>query len=61
MKTLEDEWYVVIKAYKFTIFKILGLSQLYCMSVQSLHTVYQIDDTAGSGKTETSTKKAGIS
>jgi len=23
MKTLEDEWYIVIKAYKFTIFEIL--------------------------------------
>ena len=26
------------------------LSQLYCMSVKSLHTVYRIDDTRGSGK-----------
>jgi len=23
MKTCEDEWYIVIKAYKFTVFKIL--------------------------------------
>ena len=24
MKTLEDEWYVVIKAYKLVVFEILG-------------------------------------
>ena len=24
MKTLEDDWYVVIKAYKFAVFEILG-------------------------------------
>ena len=24
MKTLEDEWYVVIKAYKLAVFEILG-------------------------------------
>jgi len=29
MKTLEDEWYVNIKAYKFTVFEILRDS-LYC-------------------------------
>jgi len=29
MKTLEDEWYVNIKAYKFTVFETLRDS-LYC-------------------------------
>ena len=41
MKTLEDEWYMVMKAYKFTIFEILrdfffGIIT-YCMYVLSLH------------------------
>ena len=29
MKTLEDEWYIVVKAYKFTIFEIL-ISYIAC-------------------------------
>ena len=31
MKTLQDDWYIVIKACKFMVVKILFL---YCMSVQ---------------------------
>jgi len=34
METLEDEWYIVIKAYKYTIFV---LSCIYCASTLSLH------------------------
>ena len=39
MKTLKDEWYVAIKAYKFTVFEILRdfCIIIYCMSVLSLH------------------------
>ena len=37
MKTLEDEWYIVIK-YKFSIFEILRVCfVIYCVSVLSLH------------------------
>jgi len=39
-KTLKDEWYVVINAYKFTVFEILrdflGIV-IYCVSALSLH------------------------
>ena len=40
MKTLEDEWYIVIKAYNFTIYEILRnlfCVLIYCMSTLSLH------------------------
>ena len=40
MKTLEDEQYVVIKAYKFTVFEIwrdFKCLVIYCMSTLSLH------------------------
>jgi len=41
MKTLEDEQYVVIKTYKFTVFEIWRdfnvLSYTYCVSALSLH------------------------
>ena len=30
IKTLKDEWYVDIKAYKFIAFEILGLSHIVC-------------------------------
>jgi len=36
MKTLKEEWYTVIKAYKLTIFEILR-DFIYCMSALSLH------------------------
>ena len=39
-EALENERYVVIKAYKFTIFEILGeffCINIYCMSALSLH------------------------
>ena len=37
--TLEDEWYVVIKACKLTVFEILRdfCIVIYCVSVLSLH------------------------
>ena len=39
VKTLEDEWYVVIKAYNFTAFEIERFfGTIYCMSALSLHT-----------------------
>jgi len=40
MKTLEDEWYAVIEAYKLTCFEILRdffCIVIYCMSALSLH------------------------
>jgi len=38
MKTLEDEQYVVIKAYKFTVFEIWrDFNVLSCVSALSLH------------------------
>jgi len=37
MKRLEDERYIVIKAYKFTILEIFCII-MYCMSAESLHT-----------------------
>jgi len=39
MKTLNDEWYIVIKAYKLTVFEILRnlFVFIYCMSALSLH------------------------
>jgi len=40
MKALEDEWYVVIKAYKLAVFEILGdffCIAIYCVSALSLH------------------------
>jgi len=39
-KTLEDGWYVVINAYKFTVCGIWGdffVLSYYCVSVPSLH------------------------
>ena len=33
-EALENEWYVIIKAYKFTVFEIFFV---YCMSTLSLH------------------------
>ena len=36
-KTLEDGWYVVINAYKFTIFEIWGDFFVYRVSALSLH------------------------
>ena len=36
MKTLEDGWYVVINAYKFTVLEIWR-DFLYCVSTLSLH------------------------
>ena len=36
MKTLEDEWYVVVKAYMFTIFERFFII-IYCVSALSLH------------------------
>jgi len=49
MRTLEDEWHVLIKAYKFIVFfeicKIFCII-IYCVSILSLHTdiyrVYQL-------------------
>jgi len=37
MKTLEDEWYIVIKTNKFTIFEILRDRFCIAMSTLSLH------------------------
>ena len=37
MKTLEDEWYVVIKTYKLTVFEILRDCFCTAMSALSLH------------------------
>jgi len=38
MKTLEGEWYMVIKAYKFTVFERIFLYyHSICMSALSLH------------------------
>ena len=40
MKTLDDEWYVVIKAYKLTVFEILKdffCIAICCISALSLH------------------------
>ena len=39
MKTLEDEWYIVIKAYQFTVFEILRdvFVVSYFVSTLSLH------------------------
>ena len=41
MKTLEDEWYGVITAYKFAVLEILRnffvLAYTYCVSAPSLH------------------------
>jgi len=44
MKTLQDEWYIVIKPYMFTIFEILRgfCITIYCVSTLSLHIVYQL-------------------
>ena len=37
MKTLEDEWYIVIKAYKFTVFVLYcHILYIYCVSAISL-------------------------
>ena len=39
-ETIEDEWHVVIKDYKFTIFGILRgflFIVIYCLSMLSLH------------------------
>ena len=36
MKTLKEEWYAAIKAYKLTIFEILR-DFIYCVSALSLH------------------------
>ena len=36
MKTLEDDWYVVIKAYKCTVSEIFCID-MYCVYVVSLH------------------------
>jgi len=42
-KTLEDEWYVAIKAYKFEIFEFFSCIIIYCISVQSLHNLESTD------------------
>ena len=44
MKTLEDEWYVVIKAYKLAFFEILG-DFLYChiLRVRAIPTLESTD------------------
>jgi len=36
-KIFKDEWYVVIKAYKFTVFEISFCIIMYCMFTLSLH------------------------
>ena len=38
MKTLEDDWYVVIRAYKCTVSERFFCISIYCVSVVSLHT-----------------------
>jgi len=47
IKTLEDEWYVVIKAYKLTVFEILRdffvLSYIVCPRYPYIR-VYQLYD-----------------
>ena len=44
MKALEDEWYVVIKAYKLAVFEILG-DFLYChiLRVRAIPTLESTD------------------
>jgi len=44
MKTLEDEWYVAIKAYKLSVFEILG-DFLYCyiLRVRAIPTLESTD------------------
>ena len=39
IKTLKDEWYIVIIAYKFTVIEIY---HIYCMSALSLNIVYRL-------------------
>ena len=46
MKTLDDEWYVVIKAYKLTVFEILRnffCIVIYCMSALYIPTLESTD------------------
>jgi len=45
MKTLEDEWYVVTKAYKLAVFEILGDFFLYChiLRVRAVPTLESTD------------------
>ena len=38
MTTLKDEWYMVVKAYKFTIFEILG--DFLCYHILHVCTIY---------------------
>jgi len=37
MKTLKDEWYIAIKAYKFTVSEIWRDIIIYCASALSRH------------------------
>jgi len=39
MKTLKDEWYIVINAYKFTVFEIL---RDFCIIIYCVSTLYPI-------------------
>ena len=43
IKTLEDEWYVVIKAYKLTVFEILRYF-LYCLILR-VHAIPTLEST----------------
>ena len=54
MKTLEDEWYVVIKAYKLAFFEILG-DFLYChiLRVRAIPTLESTDSMITNTKSTT--------
>ena len=45
MKTLEDEWYVVIKAYKLAVFEILGDFFLYCHNILRVRAIPTLEST----------------
>jgi len=43
MKTLEDEWYIVIKAYKLTVFDILSFLYCHILHVRAISTLESTD------------------